>query len=197
MTALSEVAQPPVGLPNEVRPLAMISGAYVFVPRPRRDQRGFLSRTIDHTWLHDAGIDPRLFVQDSVSRTRQGVVRGLHLRRGRGGAMLVRCPRGVVLYAVVDLRTASPTFRNVLTIELRADPPVTLYVPSGCAHGFQALTEPADVTYRHGRENDPSDDVTIAYDDPDIAIAWPLRPAGVSHHDGSASSLSAVLGSSR
>jgi dTDP-4-dehydrorhamnose 3,5-epimerase len=182
-----------VALPEEVRPIPEIAGAYLFVPRPHRDDRGFFSRTLDTTWLGAVGIDPRGFVQDSASRTRHGVIRGMHLRRGHGESKLVRCVHGVVFDAIVDLRPDSPTFRNVFTIELRSDPPVTLYVPAGCAHGFQSLTEPADITYRIDRAYEPREDVTIAWNDPDLAIQWPIQPRGMSEKDREAPSLTTVL----
>jgi dTDP-4-dehydrorhamnose 3,5-epimerase len=121
-----------------------------------------------------AGIDPAAFVQDSLSRSVRGVVRGLHVRRGPGEAKLVRYSYGAIFDVVVDLRPASPTYGNWESFELRDDEQVTLYVPAGCAHGFQALTDPADVTYRIDRAHDPCEDVSIAFDDPELAIPWPL-----------------------
>jgi len=70
---------------------------------------------------------------------------------------------------------------------------VSLYVPAGCAHGFQALTDPADVSYRIDRPHDPTEDVTIAFDDPDLAISWPLQVASISQRDREAPSLSSVV----
>lgn len=193
MTAVDEVVGPPTQWPDEVRPIPAISGAYLFVPRPHRDEGGFFSQTLDTAWLRAVGSEPSAFVQDSMSRTRQGVIRGLRLRRGRGETTLVRCSRGVVLGVMVDLRSQSPTFRKVFTVELRAYPPVTLYVPPGCAHGFQALTEPADVSYRIDREHDPTEDVTIAWDDPELAIPWPFRTVEAHRDDRAARSLATVM----
>jgi dTDP-4-dehydrorhamnose 3,5-epimerase len=83
----------------------------------------------------------------------------------------------------VDLRTASPTYGNWESFELRDDEQVSLYVPAGCAHGFQALTEPADVSYRIDRPHDPAEDVSIAFDDPELAIPWPLPVTTMSQRD--------------
>ena len=102
------------------------------------------------------------------------MIRGLHVRRGDGEAKLVRCSYGAIFDVVVDLRPASPTYRNWESFELRDDEQVTLYVPAGCAHGFQALSDPADVSYQIDRAHDPSEDVSIAFDDPELAIPWPL-----------------------
>ena len=109
-----------------------------------------------------------------------GVLRGLHLRSGAGEAKLVRCSYGRIFDVVVDLRTDSPTYRNRAFFELSGETQVTLYIPAGCAHGFQALTETADVSYRIDRPHDPTEDVTIAFDDPELAIPWPLPVTSMS-----------------
>ena len=159
----------------DVSSVPRIAGALLFRPSPHVDERGFFCRTFDSEAVRAAGIDPAAFVQDSLSRSVRGVVRGLHVRRGHGEAKLVRCSYGAIFDVVVDLRPASPTYRNWESFELRDDEQVTLYVPAGCAHGFQALTDPADVSYRIDRAHDPSEDVSIAFDDPELAIPWPLR----------------------
>lgn len=176
-----------------VRPLPDIGGVYVFVPQPQQDEAGFVSRTLDESSLRAAGIDPAGMVHDSTSRTRQRAIRGIYLTRGSGEVRLVRCARGVVFAVVVDLRRDSPTLRNVLTLELRAYPPVTLHVPPGCAYGFQSLTEPADVHCRTDREIDACDVLTIAWDDPELRIPWPLRPQSLAPQGRSAWSLATVL----
>ena len=165
----------------------------VFTPAPHVDERGFFSRTFDADVMLAAGIDPAAFVQDSLSRSARGVVRGLHVRRGDGEAKLVRCSYGAIFDVIVDLRPASPTYRNWETFELRDDNQTSLYVPAGCAHGFQALTDPADVFYRIDRAHDPSEDVSVAFDDPELAISWPLPVAGMSHRDRAATRLATAI----
>jgi dTDP-4-dehydrorhamnose 3,5-epimerase len=169
-----------------------IAGALLFRPVPHVDERGFFSRTFDREVVRSAGIDPDGFAQDSLSRSRRGVVRGLHVRRGAGEAKLVRCSFGAIFDVVVDLRAGSPTYGNWESFELRDDEQVSLYGPAGCAHGFQALTDPADVSYRIDRPHDPSEDVSIAFDDPDLAIPWPLPVTAMSKRDQAAPSLAAV-----
>ena len=132
------------------------------------------SRTFDAEVVRAAGTGPCAFVQDSLSRSRRGVVRGMHVRSGDGEAKLVRCSYGAIFDVIVDLRAASPTYRNWENVELRDDEQVSLYVPAGCAHGFQALTDPADVSYRIDRPHDPTEDISIAFDDRELAIPWPL-----------------------
>lgn len=170
-----------------------IDGAYLFEPTPHGDERGFFARTFDRDVVASVGIDPDGFVQDSLSRSGLGVVRGLHLRSGAGEAKLVRCSYGIVFDVVVDLRPASPTYRHQAHFRLSGQTQVTLYVPAGCAHGFQALTDPADVSYRIDRAHDPAEDVAIAFDDPELAIPWPLPVGLMSERDRQAPSLAAAL----
>jgi dTDP-4-dehydrorhamnose 3,5-epimerase len=170
-----------------------IGGAMLFRPTPHVDERGFFSRTFDRDVMRSAGIDPDAFAQDSLSRSRRGVIRGMHVRRGAGEAKLVRCSYGAIFDVIVDLRPGSPTYRNWESFELRDDEQVSLYVPAGCAHGFQALTDPSDVSYRIDRPHDPSEDVSIAFDDPDLAIPWPLPVTVMSGRDQAALSLATAM----
>ena len=120
-------------------PVTRIAGALLFRPTPHVDERGFFCRTFDVDVMRAAGIDPAVFAQDSLSRSWRGVVRGLHVRcgaRGQAGALLLRA----IFDVMVDLRAGSPTYRNWESFELRDEEQVSLYVPAGCAHGFQALT---------------------------------------------------------
>ncbi|MBB5936497.1 dTDP-4-dehydrorhamnose 3,5-epimerase [Streptomyces zagrosensis] len=170
-----------------------IVGAYLFEPTPYADERGFFCRTFDADVVRSVGLDPGTFIQDSVSRSARGVLRGLHLRSGAGEAKLVRCSYGRIFDVVVDLRTDSPTYRNRAFFELSDATQATLYIPAGCAHGFQALTETADTSYRIDRPHDPTEDVTIAFDDPELAIPWPLPVTSMSQRDREAPSLAQVL----
>ncbi|MET9146770.1 dTDP-4-dehydrorhamnose 3,5-epimerase family protein [Streptomyces sp. NPDC058319] len=170
-----------------------IDGAYLFEPTPHADERGFFCRTFDADVLRSVGLDPDAFVQDSLSRSAGGVLRGLHLRSGAGEAKLVRCSYGKVFDVVVDLRPHSPTYLGRASFELSGETQVTLYVPAGCAHGFQALTDPADVSYRIDRPHDPAEDVTIAFDDPELAIPWPLPVTSASRRDREAPGLAEAL----
>ena len=176
----------------DVEPVRSIAGALLFRPTPHVDERGFFCRTFDADVLQAAGIDPAAFVQHSLSRSVRGVVRGLHVRRGDGEAKLVRCSSGTIYDVVVDLRAASPTYRNWESFEFRDDEQLTLYVPAGCAHGFQALTDIADVSYLIDRRHDPAEDVSIAFDDPELSIAWPLPVTIMSSRDRQARSLAAA-----
>jgi dTDP-4-dehydrorhamnose 3,5-epimerase len=176
----------------DVSSVARVYGALLFTPTPHTDERGSFCRTFDADVMSAAGIDPAAFAQDSISRSVRGVVRGMHIRRGDGEAKLVRCSSGAIFDVIVDLRPTSPTYRNWESFELRGDTQVSLYVPAGCAHGFQALTEPADVSYRIDRRHDPAEDVSIAFDDPELGIPWPLPPTILSERDRLGQSLAAA-----
>ena len=177
----------------KVTPVPAIAGVHLFEPTPHVDDRGFFSRTFDAEVARSVGIDPDAFAQDSLSRSRRGVLRGMHLRTGRGEAKLVRCSAGEVFDVVVDLRPDSPTFLSQEHFALSGETQVSVYIPAGCAHGFQALTEPADIAYRIDRPHDPSEDVVIAFDDPELAIPWPLPVAKMSARDRQATSLAETL----
>jgi dTDP-4-dehydrorhamnose 3,5-epimerase len=170
-----------------------VAGALLFQPTPHVDERGFFSRTFDADVARAAGLDPCGFVQDSLSRSARGVVRGLHLRGGAGEAKLVRCSYGAVFDVIIDLRPASPTYRKWESFDLRDTEQVSLYIPAGCAHGFQALTEPADVSYRIDRAHDPAEDISIIFNDPELAIPWPLPVTAMSPRDRAALPLATAL----
>lgn len=177
----------------KVLPVTAVSGAYLFEPDPHEDDRGFFSRTFDADLVRSVGIDPNSFVQDSLSRSHQGVLRGMHVRAGRGEAKLVRCSYGAVFDVIVDLRPNSGSYLGQAHVELSGDTQRSLYVPAGCAHGLQALTEPADVSYRIDRPHDPAEDVAIAADDVDLGIPWPFPATAVSERDRRAPSLAVAL----
>ena len=117
------------------------------------------------------------------------MVRGLHVRTGDGEGKLVRCSHGAIFDVVVDLRPASPTYRTWLSFDLDGESQQSIFIPAGCAHGFQSLSEPADTFYRINRLHDPTEDLTIAYDDAELAIPWPLPVTDISEKDREAASL--------
>lgn len=167
-----------------------IEGLIEFHPSPHVDERGFFSRTFDADVAREAGIDPDGFPQDSISRSHCGVLRGLHVRTGPGESKLVRCSAGAIFDVVVDLRPGSHTYQHWIAFELDGENQKSIFVPAGCAHGFQALTEPADVSYRIDRRHNPGENLTIAYDDPVLGIPWPLPVTSTSEADATAPPLS-------
>jgi dTDP-4-dehydrorhamnose 3,5-epimerase len=173
----------------KVRRVEQLDGVLLFEPDPSVDERGFFCRTFDAAVARGVGVDPDAFVQDSVSRSVRGVVRGLHVRGGAGEAKLVRCSYGAVFDVVVDLRPMSPTYRNWQSFDLSGEMQQSVYVPRGCAHGFQAVTDVADVSYRIDRPHDPSEDIAIRFDDSELGVPWPLPVGVVSPRDQRALSL--------
>jgi dTDP-4-dehydrorhamnose 3,5-epimerase len=165
-----------------------LSGVLVFVPTPHYDDRGFFTRTFDAAIVAAHGIDSASFVQDSQSRSRRGVLRGLHGRSGRGEAKLVRCANGAVLDVLIDARPTSPTFGRHESFLLDDEQFCHLYVPPGMLHGYQVLTEFADVCYRIDRPHEPMEGLAVRYDDPELAIPWPSPVTAISDRDAAAGS---------
>ncbi|MGH8867212.1 MAG: dTDP-4-dehydrorhamnose 3,5-epimerase family protein [Actinomycetes bacterium] len=169
-----------------------VPGVLLLTPELLLDEGGFSGLTFDADVARAAGVDPRTFVLDSVARSARGVVRGLHVRAGSSGATLMRCSYGEVFAVVVDLRPAAASYGRWESFALRADAGTSLYVPAGCARGFQTMTEPSDVSYRTDRAHDPSEEVTVAFDDPALGIPWPLPVTAMAHSDRDAAPLDAA-----
>jgi dTDP-4-dehydrorhamnose 3,5-epimerase len=173
-----------------------LADVLVLAPTPFRDDRGLFTRTFDAEIFDGHFGTPgrsASFIQDSQSRSAVGVVRGMHGRSGRGEAKLVRCANGAVQDVLVDIRRSSPTFGRKQAFLLDDKDFHHLYVPPGFLHGFQALTTTADVCYRIDRPHDPSENVSVAYDDPDLGIDWPLPVTVMSASDASAPSWAELL----
>ena len=154
-----------------------LEGPVLVRPEVFGDERGFFAETYRREEWAELGI-PHEFVQDNHSRSRRGVVRGMHFQtrggpRDEGQAKLVRCARGAILDVVVDIRRGSPAFGEWEAFELSDQSMRQLLCPVGFAHGFCVLSEVADVVYRCDAYYDPGSEAGIAYDDPDLAIAWP------------------------
>ena len=167
---------------------ADLNDVLLFRPEPRRDERGFFTRTFDADVAAAHGLDPASYAQESQSRSGHGTLRGLHGRAGAGEAKLVRCARGAVLDVLVDARPGSPTYGRHQGFRLDDEQFRMLYVPRGFLHGFQVLSDVADICYRIDRPHDPTEDLSVRYDDPDLGIAWPLPVDILSPRDQSAGS---------
>jgi len=164
-------------MPIDVKPQA-IPEVVLITPKIFRDARGFFSETYNRRELMEAGIDAS-FVQDNCSLSRaRGVIRGLHFQvPPHPQGKLVRVARGAILDVAVDIRRGSPTFgRHVSTI-LSAENWSQLWVPVGFAHGFCTLEPDTEVIYKTTDFYAQDCDRGVAFDDPDIAIAWPVPPA--------------------
>ena len=153
-----------------------IPDVIIIDPVVHEDSRGFLMETWQAERFRAAGIDAR-FVQDVHSRSSQGTIRGLHYQLEHPQGKLIRVLRGEVYDVAVDLRRSSPSFGKWVGEMLSEGNRRLIWVPPGFAHGFQVLSEFADIEYRMTDFHAPADARTIRWDDPDIAISWRL-PAG-------------------
>ena len=146
----------------------------VLEPKVHGDSRGFFLESFNQRVVDDALGRPTEFVQDNHSRSRQGVLRGLHYQLREPQGKLVRVVRGAVFDVAVDLRRSSPTFGKWVGVELSEQAQNQLWVPPGFGHGFLVLTPEADFLYKTTRYYAPQDERCIAWNDPDIGIDWPL-----------------------
>jgi len=150
-----------------------LDGPKLIAPRVIGDERGFFCETYRRTLFSELGV-PEEMVQDNHSRSGHGIVRGLHFQIGAGAAKLVRCARGAIFDVVVDLRAGSPTFGEWEGFELDEDNMHAAYCPVGFAHGFCVLSDVADVMYKQSNYYSDETERGIAYNDPDVAVKWPL-----------------------
>jgi dTDP-4-dehydrorhamnose 3,5-epimerase len=165
----------------------------LLAPRVFADSRGFFFESYHFAKFATHGISD-VFVQDNHSRSVHGVLRGLHYQTDAAPmAKLVRCTAGRVLDVAVDLRVGSPTFGRHVAAELSEQNRHMLYVPVGFAHGFLVLSETADVLYKCSAHYAPEHEGVIRWDDPDLAIPWPIAQCIVSGRDANAPSLAQYL----
>jgi dTDP-4-dehydrorhamnose 3,5-epimerase len=171
-----------------------LQGLLLIEPDLHGDERGFVIETFRANAWRELGVDAE-FVQDNHSRSRGGILRGLHFQTSPGQAKLVRCLRGRIWDVAVDLRRDSPTYGRWEGHELDDVSHRQLYLPVGFAHGFCVLSESADVAYRLSSYFDPATEAEIAWDDPDIGIEWPVSDPILSERDRRAPRLAEVANS--
>jgi dTDP-4-dehydrorhamnose 3,5-epimerase len=159
-----------------------LEGILLIEPVVHIDDRGFFLETFEHEGYRSAGITEE-FVQDNHSRSRHGVLRGLHFTRKRPQAQLVTVIRGRIFDVVVDIRKDSPTFGRWFGAELGDDGCRQIYMAPGFAHGFCVLSEFADLHYKVSQRYDPGDDAGLLWNDPSVNIAWPIAAPIVSGRD--------------
>jgi len=159
-----------------------LPGVLLLEPKVFGDARGFFMETWQAARYHEAGM-PERFVQDNHSRSRRGVLRGLHYQLTQPQGKLVWVTRGAVFDAAVDIRRGSPTFGRWYGCVLDDVDHRQLYIPPGFAHGFCVLSDEADFFYKCTDYYHPQAERGIAWDDPDIGIEWPLRDVALSGKD--------------
>ena len=171
-------ATPPVVGTEGLEPLSILAtdfpGLVIIEPRVFEDPRGYFMETFHHGRFAAAGL-PTSFAQDNHSLSRQCVIRGLHYQIERPQGKLVRAIRGTVYDVAVDLRRSSHSFGRWFAIELSDANRKQLYIPPGFAHGFCALTDEAEVIYKCTDLYHPTGERTIVWNDPQLAIPWPVR----------------------
>lgn len=170
-----------------------VPGALRVTPVVHRDGRGFFLETYHEARYREAGM-ALPFVQDNHSRSTRGVLRGLHAQSPHPQGKLVRCIEGAIWDVAVDVRLGSPAFGRHAAAELSADNCVQLYVPPGCLHGFVVLSEVAQVEYKCTAPYVPSADFCVRWDDPELAVPWPVDDPVLSPRDADAPLLSESRG---
>ena len=168
-----------------------LDGPILIEPILHEDERGFFQETYRRSAYEELGIEDD-FVQENHSRSGRGVVRGMHFQVGQ--AKLVRCARGEIVDVLVDIRRGSPSFGAWEAFALSDRNHHQLYCPVGFAHGFCVTSESADVLYKCSSYYEPRLERAIAYNDPDVGIAWPRLRLTVSERDAAAPLLREIEG---
>jgi dTDP-4-dehydrorhamnose 3,5-epimerase len=155
-----------------------LSGVLILEPKVFGDERGFFLESFNERAMRSVGIDVH-FVQDNHSRSAHNVLRGLHYQIEQTQGKLVRAVSGAIFDVAVDLRAGSDTFGKWTAVELSAENKRMFWIPAGFAHGFLVLSESADVLYKASDYYAPQFERTVLWNDPQIAIAWPLDGAPI------------------
>lgn len=157
-------------------------GVLIIEPEVFGDTRGFFKENFQVERYREVGID-YAFVQDNFSRSQKGVLRGLHFQINKPQGKLVSCSKGAVFDVAVDVDPASATYGHYVGFELTEENHKQLWVPPGYAHGFCVLSETADFQYKSTDYFDPSDEGGVIWNDPTVAIEWPITNPSLSNKD--------------
>lgn len=175
-----------------------LAGVFVTDIEPREDRRGFFARTFCAREFRDHGIDFEIVQCNLSFNHRQGALRGLHYQlEPAAEKKFFRCARGAIHHVVVDLRPDSATYGKHVAVELTADGRRGLFVPELCATGYQALEPGSEVSYMVSEFYSPEHERGLRYDDPSLAIDWPLPVTEISEKDASWPLLAAAEATSR
>ncbi|MFQ5784515.1 MAG: dTDP-4-dehydrorhamnose 3,5-epimerase [Alphaproteobacteria bacterium] len=168
-----------------------LPGVVLIEPDVFVDDRGYFLETYRAARYAESGVTGT-FVQDNLSYSEAGVLRGLHFQNPRAQAKLVYVPAGEIFDVAVDVRRGSPTFGRWTGARLSSDNRHQLYIPVGFAHGFCVLSDGARVIYKCTDVYDPAAEVSVLWNDPDIGIDWPVRTPRLSPKDAAAPPLKAI-----
>lgn len=170
-----------------------LPGVLVITPRVFPDPRGFFLESYNAEAWRNAGIET-VFVQDNHSKSTRGTLRGLHFQLPPAAQVKVlRVVRGAVWDVVVDIRVGSPTFGRWVGVELTAENFRQVYVPTGFAHGFCVLSDEAEILYKTSAVYSPAQERGIAWNDPQLAVVWPVTEPLLSDRDRRAGSVADYL----
>src|SRR6266581_6882379 len=162
-----------------------LRGAFIVDLESREDARGFFARAFCQQEFAAHGLKPTIAQANIASNRRKGTLRGMHFQYPPATeTKLVRVTRGAILDVIVDLRPESPTYLKHVAVELTAENHRALYVPDRFAHGFQVLENETETTYLMGEFHAPGAEGGLRYDDPALALVWPLPVDAVSARDG-------------
>ena len=159
-----------------------LAGVLIIEPKVFGDSRGFFKETFQAERYREAGIE-YTFVQDNYSRSQKGVLRGLHFQIIKPQGKLVSCPKGAVFDVAMDIDPESTTYGQYVGVELTEENHKQMWVPPGYAHGFCVLTNTADFQYKCTDYYDPFDEGGVIWNDPDVAIEWPIAHPSLSSKD--------------
>ena len=159
-----------------------VAGLLIIEPKVFGDARGFFLETWNEQRYREAGLDMH-FMQDNLSLSRRGTVRGLHFQNPNSQGKLVWVIEGEVFDVAVDLRRSSPTFGRWHGVNLSAENRLQFFVPPGFAHGFAVLSESAQFAYKCTAFYSPKDELTLLWNDPDIGVQWPVNAPVLSEKD--------------
>lgn len=167
----------------DIRPLRL-SGAFEIVLQPKSDERGYFARAYDRALFAQSGLTTCWAQENEALSVRKGIIRGLHFQKPpHAETKLVRVVRGAILDAFVDLRRASPTFGQWAIVEISEENHKAVYIPKGFAHGYCTLTDLSLVLYKVDAPYAAEAEGGLRWDDPDLAIPWPVQNAITSAKD--------------
>jgi dTDP-4-dehydrorhamnose 3,5-epimerase len=159
-----------------------LPGVLLLEPDVFRDPRGYFLETFHERKYREAGI-PHSFVQDNLSRSTRGTLRGLHAQLRKPQGKLIRTLQGEIFDVAVDIRPGSPTFGRWTSATLTGESFLQMFIPPGFAHGFCVLSEVAEVAYKCTDFYDPADEIGFRWNDPAVGIAWPIKDPLLSKKD--------------
>ena len=161
-----------------------LKGAFIIDLERREDSRGFFARTFCQKEFEDHGLKSVIAQANVASNLKRGTLRGMHFQFPPAAeTKLVRATRGAIVDIIVDLRPESPTFLDHIAVELNEDNQRALYVPERFAHGYQVLRDNTDTSYQVGASYSPENESGLMYNDPRLALSWPLEISAISEKD--------------